>query len=110
MTSGQGYRTPNQPEKGGIATYNAGSRWEFFAEDARATILGNRGEPSGESRRIGQTKNRNAGRPKRYTKAPIERLRKLLNDVPWHRDIDFAGKLDEARRKVIFAPLPGKIE
>jgi hypothetical protein len=50
MTIGQGFASPDQLDKGRIATYRAGlgpgSCWDAIG----ATIVGNRGEPSGESR------------------------------------------------------------
>ena len=49
LTIGQGFPSPNQPDKGRNPTYRAGSRGNRGAKDFCAIIVGNRGEPSGES-------------------------------------------------------------
>ncbi len=50
MTIGQGFPSPNQLDKGRIATYRAGLGPYSRCDALCATIVGNRGESSGESR------------------------------------------------------------
>ncbi len=52
MTIGQGLAWPNQPDKGRITTCQAGLVPDLFWGARSVTVVGNRGEPSGESRGI----------------------------------------------------------
>ena len=50
MTIGQGLASPNQPDTRRIATYRAGLEPNLCWGARSVTVVGNRGEPSGESR------------------------------------------------------------
>ena len=50
MTIGQGLASPNQPDKGRITTCRAGLESKLRWGARTVTVVGNRGEPSGESR------------------------------------------------------------
>ncbi len=50
MAIGQGFPSPNQPDKGRTVTYRAGFGPDWRWDPLCATIVGNRGKPSGESR------------------------------------------------------------
>ena len=50
MTIGQGSPSPKRADKGRIATYRAGLRLDLSSVAPCATVVGNRDEPSGESR------------------------------------------------------------
>ncbi|MFQ5985000.1 MAG: SOS response-associated peptidase family protein, partial [Alphaproteobacteria bacterium] len=54
MTIGRGFPPPNQLDKRRIATYLAGLGPDLRWDALRAPIVGNRSEPSGESRLIPQ--------------------------------------------------------
>ena len=53
MTIGQGLASPNQPDKGRITTCQAGLEPDLCWGARSVTVVGNRGEPSGESRSNG---------------------------------------------------------
>ena len=52
MVTGRGFSSPNQPDKERTTTYRAGSAPNSPSIAICATIFGNRGKPSGESRVI----------------------------------------------------------
>ncbi len=49
MTIGQGLESPNQPNEGRITTCQAGLEPDLSSGARSVTVVGNRGEPSGES-------------------------------------------------------------
>ncbi len=50
LTIGQGFASTNKPDKGRITTCQAGLEPDSCWSARRFTVVGNRGEPSGESR------------------------------------------------------------
>ncbi len=52
MTIGHGLASPNQPDKGPITTCQASLEADWCWGARSVTVVGNRGEPSGESRLI----------------------------------------------------------
>lgn len=59
---------------------------------------------------VGDTEDEDSRFAERDGEPPIEFLFELIDDITRHRQVDFAGKLDEAGRNLIFLCFPGEIK
>src|SRR5579864_1799073 len=59
---------------------------------------------------VGDAENEDSRTFEALAEARVERAREIVDDIARHCRVDLAGELDETRRYVVFARLPGEIE